>query len=172
MTVGQQIVETLRAQKESKKQLTFEFVRDRSSMPYAVTIESEGASLQALVEDFDRFGLLFRHLRVTLGNTGEYEPTDVAAFLIDAIREGMSCLEGGLDCVESDTTTGCALLRSRPARGGFFEVVVEDAREVELRYYTVDRDTGARRSSTANMTLDLFEQVATRLADSVCALTV
>ena len=168
MTWGEKILQSLAGQKELEKQLTFEFVPQRSRKPYGAACGNNCVTLSLEVEDFDRFGLVLRGMQFELANSSGDEETGSEFEDLVTRLEKVSHLYGELRLIERDDDSQQAVLRTSPdSSNRFFEVVLRGGHTLTLGHFTVHEKTRKRIKTSANMSTESFVLLVDQLFDLV-----
>ena len=166
MKPGEKILATLQEQKELEKQMTLGFA-EKAKRPYHVEWEGQGVTMHLEVEDFDRYSVLLKGLRLEsrdLGTDGADRLKEQAARL----SSGPTGLGAPFGMVESDEGMQDAVLRTsilQDPSTRFFEITLHGGHEVVLRHYSVSDTTRRRTESPGNMSIESFQRLVDHMVD-------
>ncbi len=170
MVSSDKLIQALEDEKAREKQLAFGFADRKGERPYRLDVQENGVQLHLEVEDCDRLGILLNTVEVRCTDGApEFEAHVSMENQIDRITNDIRCLSGNFQLIEKDKTSPVAILRTPPPSDNsshYFELVLRRGSEVTLRHFTVG-DTGVRRASSANISMESFRTLMAHLVEAV-----
>jgi len=169
MPHGETIVNALYEQKELETQLAFEFASQRSKRPYRVEFTDGDVTLNVEVDDFDRFGLLLREVKLTCGrkHSGAEKRRRFSNQVSRLVNE-VTYLSGHFELIEQDQAEMVAVLRTVPMRNGgarFYEAELRSGGQVVLSHYDVKPNSSGRTRSDGNISMEAFRILMDHLTE-------
>ena len=169
MPHGETIINALRGQKELEAQIAFDFASKTPNRPYTVNFSSSGVLLALSVEDFGRYGVMVKEIKLTREEACSAE--EMQRRFSDQLRRltsELGYLSGPFRLIEQDPNDMLAILRTPPGNQGptpFYEFELQAGTEAVLRHFHVSPKTMERTRADANISMKSFLKLMDHLLD-------